>query len=1188
MEAGSLQLDERTVFVSRGVISRALERSSLPSRERKKLRNSLSRCDFDSSRSVVNLLLACCKRKVPISNLIGLHLETYKVYGSRNWCRLRHCLGVADATYMAMFNLGIQVRFPQKKRVLRPARMRRTPLPIRFTSEGVMETVILPSTGTRNAKFRLLCHYLRVLPRTRSEVELVKSIKTSFVRAFCVYAGQELPVGDHFPLFPEVTQTRLDRRFRDCRREGIRFYKNILESKSLCAPISDEMIQKAYRDHHDSLCREPSDVLVVPDKMLQELREYGRNVGKEIRKWYNPFSTSLPNTRATVEHSRHRGGARESLRPQISVVRGPLFREMMDKATRPEPWVVGLFGPPGSGKTTSVRSLVSIIKSAFYRRLSDEECVYSRSCSSDHWDGYHGQPIVILDDIGQNLSQRSDLVEFENLVSTNEYILPMADLPDKGQKFVSPFIIVTSNLPYGTRPLDSQGRPVMEDGIAFWRRFHLPLLVFREGGRTRFQQYDLSRIMDSQGEFWGYHHTGDISRRISSSQTEMDAQSGPLHLNSDYQCLYRTPAFSYYPQEYPIRQSRFMGPVCSLDDLFPKVVEGFQRHMDYHADYLSPTWRQNVACLKLDVRQGVAPLFDVDVSEIPVAHEDNEVTASIHFPAFPPYQMPVVDAIAIPEPLKVRMITKAEANTKALQPLQMALFRYLKTKPQFCLAHGVSNLDDPSFLERLSWIEKIEKTIQNLRSRGEEGDLWLSGDYTAATDNFPLSVTAALIEGILESIDHEPTKRWVRYECSPHRIRYPGGVVGDQTSGQLMGSLLSFPLLCFLNDYIVRCSGFQPGKYLINGDDVVALGPPSVIQRWKENAPKVGLSLSIGKNFIDPDFCCINSQLFWKGKVQHTGKVSCSLRYGKTLGYCFSELQYYYGDNPLLREEFIRRNVVPLRQTPRSLDVPTTHGGLALSFSHRANVDLKLAKEVYLYDFLRPFSRSFAVPGYDYLRAVPYPVGIFSDREMFLGGGEPEENRILHLLSSLETDPPDSEQGELQNITLHRFREVMSKHHTRRYNQLLNRDLKIFPSLGEIRSSLLFVQKGKVNFLKNRIRELLLDFLLDQIDHPFDGEVDPDSEIELIRSEALHTVLLDLGGEDDSLESSIFLWNAQVDPDRYQQLLPDLNVVTSRQFYLPHCEGDLRRLQGLGLPSFWNPEALVTDSESSEATELGS
>jgi hypothetical protein len=71
-----------------------------------------------------------------------------------------------------------------------------------------------------------------------------------------------------------------------------------------------------------------------------------------------------------------------------------------------------------------------------------------------------------------------------------------------------------------------------------------------------------------------------------------------------------------------------------------------------------------------------------------------------------------------------------------------------------------------------------------------------------------------------------PPEHGPRYEVSPHLIEYPDGV-GKQTSGQLMGSLLSFPLLCFLNDFIISHSGFERGKYLINGDDVVALGSPN-------------------------------------------------------------------------------------------------------------------------------------------------------------------------------------------------------------------------------------------------------------------------------------------------------------------------------------------------------------------------
>jgi hypothetical protein len=324
-----------------------------------------------------------------------------------------------------------------------------------------------------------------------------------------------------------------------------------------------------------------------------------------------------------------------------------------------------------------------------------------------------------------------------------------------------------------------------------------------------------------------------------------------------------------------------------------------------------------------------------------------------------------VKAQALPEPLKVRMITVAESDTKVLQPFQMALWRYLSTQSQFCLTNGVKELENFED-ETLPWIYRIEEVIKRIYQRGDLLDepLWLSGDYTAATDNFPMWVTEALVEGILSEIKHEPTRRWVRWEISPHEMRYPKGVTGIQTSGQLMGSLLSFPLLCFLNDFVMKESGFDPLSYLVNGDDVVAFSQIEEINQWKELAPRVGLSLSIGKNFIDPDFCTVNSQLFFRGEVKHTGKVNCQTRVGQTIGYTFQEAQFYWGVTPEIKENFLIRNWTELRKTPRSLHFSTQHGGLGIIDTHHGlKIDAGLHKRVYLYDCLYRFSKVHPVEG---------------------------------------------------------------------------------------------------------------------------------------------------------------------------------------------------------------------------------
>lgn len=1081
---------EQVIVVPNDLIHLA-QRASLQQKERKQILRFL-RCDMDNPNErdrIWGILRLLKSRGVPLASLFGIHLENFSCHYSEDYVRFRHASGLADAVHLSMLNLNITVCFLQKTRLrVSEGGQRRFIRSVRFRQGGLtMPYRTFYRRTSRNRRWHLTQWYLKNLPDTSSEMNLVKAIKYALVDAFCVQSEQERPeaplAGGPMPLFPPATQIRLNKRFSNDRPGRVRFYKNLLESKSICAPVGADMISDAYKKHKESLCRPQRETLTVPQEFLQELYEYGKEVGKFVAKDYDPFRTSLPNTRATVEKNRLKGGARQALSERLEIHKGPLYLSLQDGISRPEPFVLGLFGPPGSGKTTSLSRLISSLGRELFPSRKGKELVYSRSCSTEHWDGYSGQPIVVLDDLGQNSQNRSDLVEFEHLVSTNRYVLPMAHLEMKGTEFSSPIILVTSNMEFGSRLAgDDPGSSILEDERAFWRRFHLPVQVYPtpprstlvEGQPVQFSKFAVLKVK------WNGHTRTTVT--------------GNIRVSSAVPSFWR----NFTPEGVTVYEtSRIRGTL----ELLERLILSYRQHVDFHAHNLTGEWRQTVKCLSATVSQDIAPFYRFEVEEQEYPHRPNDISISYLFPEYPPFHAPKVEAVAIPEPLKVRMITKAEASTKVLQPLQKSLFHYLKTKPQFCLTHGVSWGLAPDFDRKLEWIYRIENEIQTIASKRTEGDLWLSGDYTAATDNFPMSVTNALIEGLLSEIDHEPTKAWVRYEVSPHDIRYPGGEVGKQTSGQLMGSLLSFPLLCFLNDFIVSRSGFKEGMYLINGDDVVACGSKDVIDTWKCNAPKVGLDLSIGKNFIDQHFCCVNSQLFYDGRVQHTGKVSTMTRFGKSLSYCYKEAQFYYGFAEEMRREFIRRNLINLRRTPRSLDVPSSHGGLGLAFVDNPDLDARLARRVYIHDFLAPFAKSLPVPGFDYLRALRVPIGIYSDSEMELGGGQPQENALFDLLQGLDTEPRIEVEDSEEDLTNENFRRsestYLKEENIRPINQILAHDFRQFPDLGLVRSRVIFVQKGRVGQLKKKVVLMALQLLLS---HLRGRDFDPDEEfVEVVR-----------------------------------------------------------------------------------------
>lgn len=110
---------------------------------------------------------------------------------------------------------------------------------------------------------------------------------------------------------------------------------------------------------------------------------------------------------------------------------------------RAEPTVLYLYGNRGGGK--SLASMAIAVKLCKELGISHVEGIYTKPIMSDFWDGYAGQPVVIMDDLGQSTSDE-DWTNFCQLVSSCPLRLNMANLEKKGTQFNSPFIIASSNL----------------------------------------------------------------------------------------------------------------------------------------------------------------------------------------------------------------------------------------------------------------------------------------------------------------------------------------------------------------------------------------------------------------------------------------------------------------------------------------------------------------------------------------------------------------------------------------------------------------------------------------------------------------------------------------------------------------------------------------------------------------------
>lgn len=306
-------------------------------------------------------------------------------------------------------------------------------------------------------------------------------------------------------------------------------------------------------------------------------------------------------------------------------------------------------------------------------------------------------------------------------------------------------------------------------------------------------------------------------------------------------------------------------------------------------------------------------------------------------PINPPNRLPVVKAHAIPEPLKVRMITKAEEECWVLKPVQKAMWKALQHFKCFELT-GKPDID-LEFIK--SW----------------KGEYLLSGDYEAATDNLHQDIMNLAIEE-LEKVIPEPYRSWMKFESKPHLVTYPDHTGLDdivQTRGQLMGSLLSFPVLCVANAAcigIIKKQNLNEIQALINGDDILFRESERKIKSWKRLTKSIGLKPSIGKNYQAKDFGSINSQLIHqpnKHQVEHLAS-GCFGAVQKTRSY-LSNFQIALKLEPHNEPFFLHEAKKLLSKTPESIDVPVSHGGIGYEF-RPSRFELR-NKEIYFFKLLK-------------------------------------------------------------------------------------------------------------------------------------------------------------------------------------------------------------------------------------------
>jgi hypothetical protein len=196
---------------------------------------------------------------------------------------------------------------------------------------------------------------------------------------------------------------------------------------------------------------------------------------------------------------------------------------------------------------------------------------------------------------------------------------------------------------------------------------------------------------------------------------------------------------------------------------------------------------------------------------------------------------------------KWRKITVPSGNLSVLKPLHQSIYNQLSKQ---------------------KWLLRGKESANAFRDfLSLSGEVFVSGDYESATDMLNSQVSKHCLAHILMRSRAVPPgiSRMAMGSLSlPVRLRRDDGSVREvvQNSGQMMGYLLSFPLLCLINYLTFKFAVPRDVPLKINGDDIVFRSTRAEYEKWKAMVNKSGLILSVGKTMIDRRYFTLNSCLF--------------------------------------------------------------------------------------------------------------------------------------------------------------------------------------------------------------------------------------------------------------------------------------------------------------------------------------
>jgi len=237
---------------------------------------------------------------------------------------------------------------------------------------------------------------------------------------------------------------------------------------------------------------------------------------------------------------------------------------------------------------------------------------------------------------------------------------------------------------------------------------------------------------------------------------------------------------------------------------------------------------------------------------------------------------------------------------------------------------------------------------RNVRFQPWSNSWFISGDYKASTNEVHMDCTTVATQALWDPSDWPLINKGLGAQrirpagCPSH---WPEGAVEIvQSHGQLMGSPLSFPILCIINAAIGRFA-FEKAynrkfllsecPMLINGDDFVARGDVALYKWWSWAISEVGWQESVGKSFFSREFAQMNSQTrrpMWV--VDCYGRANCF--FGDSLPY------FNYGN------AFSMKKCVYEQNEPSLSDCATRHKDQWKKIGYLPSPWIPKAKAVYI------------------------------------------------------------------------------------------------------------------------------------------------------------------------------------------------------------------------------------------------